>query len=97
MQEGLNTGPRARRPGSGLSGPIFSGPHDCADLVNSSQDIEFAEVNLLPVEHFDFRDILQEGTEIERAGRLTAAQHTNLTRRSELGAHCRVDPYSDAL
>ena len=97
MREGLSTGLDATETESGLSGPIFSGPHDCADLVNSSQDIEFAEVNLLPVEHFDFRDILQEGTEIERAGRLTAAQHTNLTRRSELGAHCRVDPYSDAL
>jgi hypothetical protein len=28
--------PVAKRPGSGLSGPIFSGPHDCADLVNFS-------------------------------------------------------------
>ena len=35
MRVGLSTGPGARRPGSGLSGPIFSGPHDCADLVNS--------------------------------------------------------------
>jgi hypothetical protein len=36
MQEGLSTGPCANWPGSGLSGPIFSGPHDCADLVNFS-------------------------------------------------------------
>jgi hypothetical protein len=28
--------PLCKRPKSGLSGPIFSGPHDCADLVNSS-------------------------------------------------------------
>ena len=34
MREGLSTGPCAGRHGSGLSGPIFSGPHDCADLVN---------------------------------------------------------------
>jgi len=33
MREGLSTGPGARSPGSGLSGPIFSGPHDCVDLV----------------------------------------------------------------
>ena len=31
----LSTGSRARRPGSGLSGPAFSGPHDCAGLVNA--------------------------------------------------------------
>ena len=37
MREGLSTAPAAKRPGSGLSGPIFSGPHDCADLVNSLQ------------------------------------------------------------
>ena len=37
MRQRLSTDLRARRPGSGLSGPIFSGPHDCADLVNSLQ------------------------------------------------------------
>jgi hypothetical protein len=58
MREGLSTAHAAKPPESGLSGPIFSGPDDCASLVNSSQDIEFAEVNLLPAEHFDFRDIL---------------------------------------
>src|SRR6056297_2082291 len=35
MRVGPSTDPVARRPGSGLSGPIFSGPHDCRDLVNS--------------------------------------------------------------
>jgi hypothetical protein len=35
MRVGLSTGPAARRPGSSLSEPIFSGPHDCAVLVNS--------------------------------------------------------------
>ena len=34
MRVGLSTGPGAKRPGSGLSGPIFSGPVDCARLVN---------------------------------------------------------------
>ena len=58
MREELSTVPAARRRGSGLSGSIFSGPVACASLVNYSQDIEFAEVNLLPAEHFDFRDIL---------------------------------------
>ena len=37
IREWLNTGPAARSLGSGLSGPIFSGPHDCVDLVNSLQ------------------------------------------------------------
>ncbi len=40
MREGLSTGPCARRPESVLSGPIFSGPHDCADLVNFLYGIE---------------------------------------------------------
>ncbi len=35
MRERLSTGPGARRPGSGLSGAVFSGAHDCANLVNS--------------------------------------------------------------
>ena len=34
MLEWLTTDPGTRRLGSGLSGSIFSGPHDCADLVN---------------------------------------------------------------
>ena len=40
MREVLSTGPCAGMPESGLSGPIFSGPHDCADLVNSLQASE---------------------------------------------------------
>jgi hypothetical protein len=35
MREGLSTGPGTKRPGSGLLGPIFSGPDDCASLVQS--------------------------------------------------------------
>ena len=36
MREGLSTSPSAVRPVSVLLGPIFSGPHDCANLVNFS-------------------------------------------------------------
>ena len=32
--QGLFTGHRAKKPESVLSGPIFSGPVDCAGLVN---------------------------------------------------------------
>jgi hypothetical protein len=39
--------------------------------VNSSQGIEFSEVVFLRAEHFDFRGILREGTEIEPFGRIT--------------------------
>ncbi len=55
MRERLLTGPCAARDESGLSGPIFSGADDCAALVNLSEAIEIASVNLLPSEHFDFR------------------------------------------
>ena len=34
MRVGLSTASGAKRPGRDLSGSIFSGPHDCADLVN---------------------------------------------------------------
>lgn len=37
MRPGLLTGTGTKRPGSVLSGPIFSEPVDCADLVNFSQ------------------------------------------------------------
>lgn len=40
MREGLSTAVGAGRPGSGLLGAIFSGPHDCADLVNFLQVTE---------------------------------------------------------
>ena len=66
MREGLSTGSDGRRPGSGLSGPIFSGPDDCAVLVFSFQTIEITTVNPLPAEHFDFRVARREGTEIEQ-------------------------------
>jgi hypothetical protein len=41
MWEGLSTGPGARRHESGLSGPAFSGPVDCADLVNFCKQLIF--------------------------------------------------------
>ena len=41
MRVGLSTGPGAGRPGSGLSGPIFSGPHDCHVPVLISHAIDF--------------------------------------------------------
>lgn len=37
---GLSTGAGAKRPEGGLSRRIFSGPDDCADLVNSLQASE---------------------------------------------------------
>jgi hypothetical protein len=42
MREGLFTGLGARRAESVLSGPIFSGPVDCAGLVNSLQGYDFS-------------------------------------------------------
>lgn len=44
MREELSTGHRAKSAGSDLSEPIFSEPHDCADLVNSLQPNEIAEI-----------------------------------------------------
>jgi hypothetical protein len=35
VREGLRTGLRAKTPGTGLSGPKFSGPVACVDLANS--------------------------------------------------------------
>ena len=40
MRTGLLTCPGARRDASVLSGPIFSEPHDCTDLVHSLQSHE---------------------------------------------------------
>ena len=42
MREGLNTGMGARSAESVLLEPVFSGPHDCADLVNSLQASDLA-------------------------------------------------------
>ncbi len=53
MRVGLSTDPDARWPGSGLSGPIFSGPNDCADLVNSFQATGIAMFFRAQPEHFD--------------------------------------------
>src|SRR6056297_2906700 len=47
IREGLSAGPGATWPGSGLSGQIFSGPHDCSDLVNS---LSSGVVRRIPVE-----------------------------------------------
>ena len=41
MRVGLSTDPCVGRPGTGLSGPIFSGPDDCVILVNSWQETDF--------------------------------------------------------
>jgi hypothetical protein len=65
MREELSTDAGARWPESGLSGPIFSGPDDCADLVDYSQPIEIKTVNPFLSEHFDFRGALRKGAEIE--------------------------------
>ena len=40
IREGLSTGAGATRPGSGLSGSIFSGPVACADLVKFSKTLK---------------------------------------------------------
>ncbi len=66
MRVGLSTGPGARRPGSGLSGPIFSGPHDCADLVNSLQAAGNATFFRGRPEHFDGSGVRRDGTLVER-------------------------------
>ena len=65
MRVGLNTGPGARRPGSGLSGPIFSGPADCTDLVNSFQATELAVFFPGLPEHFDAVGARRNGTDRE--------------------------------
>ncbi len=65
MRAGLSTGPGVSWRGSRLSGPVFSGPHDCADLVNFHQAVEIEFINHVSAEHFDFRDTFREGTEIE--------------------------------
>jgi hypothetical protein len=43
MRVGLSTGPGGERPSIALSGPIFSGPVNCTDLVNFPQTIEKAK------------------------------------------------------
>ena len=65
MREGLSTAPAAGPSGSGLSGGIFSGPDDCADLVNSFQRPETIEFFERAPEHFDASGVRRDGTDIE--------------------------------
>ena len=47
MRVGPSAAPADKWPGSGLSGPIFSGPHDCAILVNSLQSFVIVQISCL--------------------------------------------------
>src|SRR6056297_3500486 len=67
MRVGLNTGMGAGRAKTGLSGPIFSGPDDCADLVNSFQATGIAMFFRVLPEHFDPGGARRDGTETERS------------------------------
>ena len=58
---GLSTAPAAKRSESGLPGPIFSGPHDCADLVHSLQDIGIEMFFRRRPEHFDAGRVFEKG------------------------------------
>jgi hypothetical protein len=53
MRERLSTHTRARRPGSGLSGPIFSGPDDWGIFVLSLQIPDINDFFGKRAEHFD--------------------------------------------
>jgi hypothetical protein len=53
MREKLSTGTCAKRQESVLPGPIFSGPDDCADLVNSLQRSDREGIFRHQAEHFD--------------------------------------------
>jgi hypothetical protein len=65
MRVGLSTGLVARRRGSRLSGPVFSVPHDCADLVNSLQSSGIAMFFQGCPEHFDAGGVRRDGTDVE--------------------------------
>ena len=67
MWDGLSTGVGARRPGSGLSGSIFSGPHDCADRVNSLQVTEKKPFQEVLLEHFDGSGVRADGLKTGRS------------------------------
>jgi hypothetical protein len=62
---GLSTEPGAKRPGSGLSGPLFSGPHDWAGLVNSLQALGIAMFFRGRPNHFDAGGARRDGTDVE--------------------------------
>ena len=53
MREGLSTVTAAKWPGRGLSRPIFSGPHDCANLVFSLYHSDFKVGKTSSKVHFD--------------------------------------------
>lgn len=55
----------AKRLGCGLSGPIFSGPHDCLISVLSLQTNETKGFFFGVSEHFEVRGMSTDGTEIE--------------------------------
>jgi hypothetical protein len=67
MREGLSTGPRAKRSGCGLSGRIFSGPHDCAILVNSLQATEKKPFQKALPECFDRSRVRTDGPKTGRS------------------------------
>jgi hypothetical protein len=48
-----------------LSGPIFSRPHDCADLVNIFKAFGIIMFFLLHAEHFDAGGARRDGTDVE--------------------------------
>jgi hypothetical protein len=72
MREGLSTALASGWPGSGLSGPVFSGPHDCHIPVSSIYAIDFHEVSEDPPEHFDFGAIREMEQKSKVAGHLFA-------------------------
>jgi hypothetical protein len=65
MRLWLSTGPAVKRAGTGLSGPIFSGPHDCAILVNSLQASGIAMFFRGRPEHFDAGGARRDGPDVE--------------------------------
>ena len=65
MREGLSTGDGAGWAGNSLSGPVFSGPDDCAELVNCFQGTGIAMFFRGRPEHFDAGGVRRDGTEIE--------------------------------
>ena len=67
MRLGLSTGPGAERVGSLLSVPIFSEPHDCADLVNSLQAIDTEMFFTGAAEHFDASGVRKNGPKSNEA------------------------------
>jgi hypothetical protein len=65
MRGGLNTGLGAKRPGRVLSGPIFSGPDDCASLVRDLKWLIFIDDLDHGIGTFLIPLVAANGTEIE--------------------------------